>query len=89
MLNVECSQDGGVKSEVSWPARNLARCLSPKGGSVEVYSALLGEAEFEVVSLRFELSTAPRIGLSPYPAIHSKTCGLAVNSQTAFKRLEL
>jgi hypothetical protein len=56
------------------------RCLSPKGGSVEVYTIRLREAEFEVVSLRFELSTAPRIGLSPYPAIHSKTCGLAVNS---------
>ncbi len=37
-------------------------CLSPKGGSVEVYSVALREAEFEMVSLRFELSTAPRIG---------------------------
>jgi hypothetical protein len=45
-----------------------------------MYSARLGEAEFEVVSLRFELSSAPRIGLSPYTAIHSKTCGLAVSS---------
>jgi hypothetical protein len=40
----------------------FGKVLSPAGGSIEVCSALLKEAEFEVVSLRFELSTAPRIG---------------------------
>ena len=72
-----------------WQALDFAGCLSPKDGCAGVCTIHLREAEFEVVLLRFELSTAPRIGLSPYPAIHSKTCGPAVSSQTAFKRLEL
>ena len=40
----------------------FAGCLSPVSVVVEVYSTYLREAEFEMVSLRFELSTAPRIG---------------------------
>ena len=76
------SEIRGQKSEVGWYMWNPQTRESPGKASVEVCFAYLREAEFEMVSLRFELSTTQRVGLSPSPPVAAKASGPALISWT-------